>query len=108
MTLLEQINSLTDYDNIRKSKEILRTLASNSGGSVQTGIFIYQQTPVGLINGVNATFQIPNALVVDTEQIYVNGQRQKKPQDYNISGQVINFAFSPNVQETILIDYIKQ
>ena len=62
---------------------------------------------VGNIDGINATFNTLNTFLPDSERLYVNGSRQKKPDDYNISGQNITFTFSPQLTETILIDYIK-
>lgn len=62
---------------------------------------------LGNIDGINATFNILNTLLPDSERVYINGNRQKKPDDYNISGQTIIFTFSPQPTESILIDYIK-
>ena len=65
------------------------------------------ETPLGALNGINAIFTTLNNLVTNSEEVYVNGNRQKKIDDYNISGQTITFTFSPQSTETILIDYIK-
>jgi len=69
---------------------------------------VSNETPTGILNGVNSTFTIQNNLVSNSEKVYVNGHRQLKPLDYNISGQTITLTFSPESTETVLVDYIKQ
>ena len=68
---------------------------------------VVNEIPTGVLNGVNSTFTTQFGVKPDSEEVYVNGSRQKKPDDYNISGQNITFTFSPQLTETILIDYIK-
>ena len=69
---------------------------------------VVNEIPTGVLNGVNSTFTTQFGVKPDSEEVYVNGNRQKKPDDYNISGQIINLTFSPQSTESILIDYIKQ
>ena len=68
---------------------------------------VVNEIPTGVLNGVNSTFTTQFGVKPDSEEVYVNGNRQKKPDDYNISGQIINLTFSPQSTESILIDYIK-
>ena len=68
---------------------------------------VVNEIPTGVLNGVNSTFTTQFGVKPDSEEVYVNGNRQKKPDDYNISGQIINLTFSPQATESILIDYIK-
>ncbi len=70
--------------------------------------FIFNEIPSGIIDGINSIFNTNFLLVPDTEVVFINGQKQKKPDDYNISGQTITFTFSPGVSESIAINYIKQ
>ena len=99
--LLSIINSaLQSGDNI---SELI-----NDEGYLKLEKVVTQEIPIGIIDGTNNTFSTLTPLVTSTEKIFVNGQRQRKPEDYNISGQTINFTFSPQINETILIDYIKQ
>lgn len=81
-----------------------RKLYVNSTSEVK----IKGETPTGVLNGVNAVFTIVNNLKPNSEEVYINGNRQKKPDDYNITGQTLNLTFSPQTTETIIIDYIKQ
>ena len=68
---------------------------------------VVNEIPTGVLNGVNSTFTTQFGVKPDSEEVYVNGNRQKKTDDYNISGQIINLTFSPQSTESILIDYIK-
>ena len=68
---------------------------------------VVNEIPTGVLDGSNAVFTSQFGVKPDSEEVYVNGNRQKKPDDYNISGQVITLTFSPQLTETILIDYIK-
>lgn len=76
-------------------------------GALQENKIVVSEQPLGDINGINAIFTTSNNLIPNSEKIYVNGNRQKKPDDYNIAGQTVTFTFSPQSTETILIDYIK-
>lgn len=70
--------------------------------------FIFNEIPSGIIDGINSIFNTSFLLVPDTEIVFINGQKQKKPDDYNISGQTITFTFSPGIGESLTINYIKQ
>lgn len=83
------------------------SLLSLVNSALQPEQQIIGETPLGDVNGINAIFTTINNLIPNSEEVYVNGSRQKKPDDYNISGQNITFTFSPQLTETILIDYIK-
>ena len=91
-----------------KTINISPALLSVINSALQPEQEVFGEELAGDINGINATFTILNPLFPDSEKIYVNGNRQKKPDDYNISGQNITFTFSPQSTELILIDYIKQ
>ena len=75
--------------------------------SVQQDI-VNNEIPFGPLNGINAIFTTQFSVKPGSEEVYVNGVRQKTPDDYSISGQTITFLFSPQINEEILIDYIKQ
>jgi hypothetical protein len=100
-TILDLINTaLRPGDNISELNNDLSYISINNK--------VVGETLLGNLNGINATFTIQNPLHVGSEKIFVNGNRQQKPSDYNISGQTIIFTFSPESTETILVDYIKQ
>ena len=100
--LLSIINSaLQSGDNISE-------LTNDVGYITDLEEKVVNEIPTGVLNGVNSTFTTQFGVKPDSEEVYVNGNRQKKPDDYNISGQIINLTFSPQSTESILIDYIKQ
>ena len=100
-TLLSVINSaLQSGDNISE-------LTNDAGYITDLEEKVVNEIPTGVLNGVNSTFTTQFGVKPDSEEVYVNGNRQKKPDDYNISGQIINLTFSPQSTESILIDYIK-
>ena len=100
--LLSVINSaLQSGDNISE-------LINDVGYITDLEEKVVNEIPTGVLNGVNSTFTTQFGVKPDSEEVYVNGNRQKKPDDYNISGQIINLTFSPQSTESILIDYIKQ
>lgn len=99
--LLSVINSaLQSGDNISE-------LVNDVGYITDLEEKVVNEIPTGVLNGVNSTFTTQFGVKPDSEEVYVNGNRQKKPDDYNISGQIINLTFSPQSTESILIDYIK-
>lgn len=99
--LLSVINSaLQSGDNISE-------LTNDAGYVTDLEEKVVNEIPTGVLNGVNSTFTTQFGVKPDSEEVYVNGNRQKKPDDYNISGQIINLTFSPQSTESILIDYIK-
>ena len=63
---------------------------------------------LGSIDGTNNIFIIDNNILPDTEELFVNGIKLLKPNDYNISGSTITLNFSPNINENLTINYIKQ
>lgn len=66
------------------------------------------QTLVGNINGINNIFNISESIIVDTEEVFINGIKMSKPEEYVISGTTITLSFSPNIGETLTVNYIKQ
>ena len=99
--LLSVINSaLQSGDNVSE-------LTNDAGYITDLEEKVVNEIPTGVLNGVNSTFTTQFGVKPDSEEVYVNGNRQKKTDDYNISGQIINLTFSPQSTESILIDYIK-
>ena len=70
-------------------------------------IWVIGETPSGLINGSNAIFTSAFAFDSASLQVYNNGMLLKILEDYNTSGNNIILNFSPNSNESLLINYIK-
>lgn len=60
-------------------------------------IHIDKETPIGVINGVNDTFELLNEPIPNSEHIYLNGLLQDSGigEDYLISGKIITFINPP-------------
>lgn len=66
----------------------------------------YNETPTGLVNGVNATYTSTFNFIPETVRVYLNGLIQRKPTDYNTSGNdTILFTTSPETGDEIRIHY---
>lgn len=59
------------------------------------------QTPVGVIDGSNATFTVMG--VIDT--LFLNGTKQIVGVDYTLSGQTITFTYPPSVGSILYVLY---
>lgn len=71
-----------------------------------TPIPIHNEVPAGTINGSNTVFTLATTPSPDSEQIFVNGVRQKKSaNDYSISGATITFTLAPLTDDVLLADY---
>lgn len=66
---------------------------------------VINEIPSGLINGSNAIFTLASLPIPDTEEVFLNGLKQLKPQDYNILGQTITLINSPMVGENLVVNY---
>lgn len=68
---------------------------------------IVNETPIGLINSSNVTFELGSLPEENSETVYLNGVLQKKgiDYDYTINGSVITFDFPPDEGSIILCSY---
>ena len=66
------------------------------------------EIPIGLFDGVNATFTSLNGFVPETLTVFLNGILQKIIFDYNTIGDsTIVLNHSPSVNENLTINYFK-
>lgn len=83
-------------------------LVPKNSGNADLSSLVFNETPTGLVNGVNASYQSlygfkPESLVVKS-----NGLTLKPIDEYTTTGNnEIQLTFSPQIGEVILIDYIK-
>jgi hypothetical protein len=79
----------------------LSPLAGDSG-------HVINETPSGIMNGANATFNSMNEFKVETLELFLNGLKLKKLEDYNTSGtNTIQLYASPGATENLLLNYQK-
>lgn len=69
--------------------------------------FIDNETPSGVINGINTVFTLSTMPVAGSEHLYLNGLLQDSGMDYDytITGTVIVFNIPPPVGSIILCSY---
>lgn len=68
--------------------------------------FVYDETPVGAMNGSNATFTSEFEFVPESVEVLLNGIAQTRINDFNTSGtQTIILTVSPISSETLRINY---
>lgn len=73
-----------------------------------TGSIIINEIPIGILNGVNATFTSLYPFIPETVEVFINGLKQKITNDYITSGNstiITNVSLSST--ELILINYKK-
>lgn len=79
------------------------TVINNITGDIYT-----TEIPVGLINGINATFTSAFSFIPESVVLYLNGLRIKIVDEYNtIGNNKIILSVSPGNNENILINYLK-
>lgn len=78
------------------------TIIINDGESNR----IFNEVPDGLLNGSNAIFTSNNAFIPETLEVFLNGLKLKRIDEYNTTGNfTINLMVSPGADEQILINY---
>lgn len=69
---------------------------------------VVNEVPSGLINGSNATFTTAGNFVPGTEEVYLNGLKLVKLEDYNTTGtNQIDLYVSPGAGEHLIVNYKK-
>jgi hypothetical protein len=70
--------------------------------------FVKGESPSGVLNGINATFNSALDFLPESLEVFLNGMKLKLIDDYNTSGNnTIQLSISPTTGETISINYIK-
>lgn len=71
--------------------------------------FVVGEAPAGTINGSNTVFVLTNTPVAGSEQVYLNGIRQRRGAglEYTIAGGTITFVSAPLAGDSILVDYLR-
>jgi len=90
---------------------------SGGGGGPSLGNLVFNEVPVGVINGSNKTFTTANVFVTSSTCLYYNGQRLLLGVDYTEApgptpplnaGVIITALFpAPKVGDNLVIDYVK-
>lgn len=76
--------------------------------NINTDEYVVNEIPSGLINGSNATFTTAFDFVPGTEEVFLNGIKLVKLEDYNTTGNnQIDLYVSPLTGEDLIINYSK-
>jgi hypothetical protein len=106
-----QLLSNDDYNIIDKTVyfnfEISEGFSLICNYSTLTHIEIFNEIPLGEINGVNDKFTLFLTPVQNTESIYFNGVRlyEGNDKDYIIINNILQLFFIPSEKSSIKIDY---
>lgn len=69
---------------------------------------VWGETPAGIINGTNLTFTSASPFSPGLLGVYLNGLRQRRPDDYAETGsQTFQFVSAPLPGDSLSIDYIQ-
>lgn len=69
---------------------------------------IWNETPSGLVNGVNVSFNLSQTPIGTNVLVFINGVLQERDvdgADYSINGKIITFKSAPRVDSKILVTY---
>lgn len=74
--------------------------------STSSGSFVFGETPIGAVNGSNATFTTAQNFVAESVQVFINGVSQTNGVDYTTSGSTtITMNVSPVSGDYIRVNY---
>lgn len=86
--------------------QVIETLVQGPAGA--TASFVAGETPSGAVDGVNATFTTVFSFVPESVTVFLNGLALQRIGEFNTSGnQTIIFMESPEVGDTIRVNYLK-
>lgn len=66
---------------------------------------VYGEVPAGALDNANTIFHLLHAPLEGTERIYINGVRQTRTIDYEISDYMIRFYDAPESDDILSVDY---
>jgi hypothetical protein len=78
------------------------SLGSYAGGGV---FMVINETPTGTVDGSNDEFEIEREPVVDTLEVYRDGQEIYETDDWTLSGTTLTFVTPPEVDSTLRVKY---
>lgn len=74
-----------------------------------SNLTIKSEIPIGVVNGINATFTSINHFIPESVELYINGLKQIPTDEFiTIGSNRIDLLVSPNIPDTLLINYIKK
>ncbi len=95
-------------DNIVTFNGISGKVIKDSGISISSltpSNFVTNETPTGLVNGINTIYTLANTPISGSEQLYISGLALSNPSDYTISTNTITAVSPPLTGESIKVSY---
>jgi hypothetical protein len=75
-----------------------------SGGS--SSIEVRNEVPSGAVDGINVTFTLANNPIGTSVNVFLNGLKQTPSVDYTLNGNSIVFIYTPQIGDTLNVDYL--
>lgn len=102
--------TIENIKDLSETLDELRKRPSRVGGGfskiAMDGHIIDDETPSGLINGVNTDFTLTSIPNPSTSlKVYLNGQRMRLTEDFTLSKNTITFLTAPLTNSILLCDY---
>lgn len=106
-----QVLNREDYDIVENT--ILFEFAPFPGSSIictystLTYTEVFNETPIGAVDGVNDTFTLFSTPVQNSDSVYLNGVRIEKgnDKDYIIINNILKLFLPPSEKSSIKVDY---
>lgn len=85
------------------------TLEGQVAGNLTYDKFVSRETPVGVVDGVNALYTLANTPYVGSESVFLNGMLQEPGvgNDYTIVGKDITLAAAPQTGDRVRVTYFR-
>lgn len=98
-------SAASSHNNVQPFVVVNRIIRYASASTVASPV--RNEVPSGTINGSNTIFTIANIPNLNTQEVYLNGVRQRPGagNDYTISGATITFLTAPTLGSNIIVDY---
>lgn len=87
-------------------EELKTGLARKEGGVTNVNVFAAQETPTGVVDGMNDEFTLNHTPQTNSLNLFVDGVLQTNPADYTIAGNIITFAIPPTIGQVLFASYL--
>lgn len=80
----------------------------DSAGASFANQFVYNETPVGLVDGVNQNYALAFDYIANKIEVYLDGMRMQRGVDWVETGaDTLQFTTPPAIGQILLVDYLK-
>lgn len=104
-TLLKKMAELQQEIELLKKLPRSKKVEKYLHGGGTSAVTTFNETPSGIVDGINNIFTVTNFPAVGSLRVYMNGQRLALTVDYTLIGKDITFINTPISGSIILVDY---